>query len=51
LIKSYSKDIYNVKKDSNLNKCCSFELSIHHRIMGGNGTLLFSTLKIIIYVF
>jgi len=35
LIKSYSKDIYNVRKDYILNKCCSFELSIHHRILGG----------------
>jgi len=34
LIKSYSKDIYNVKKDYILNKRCSFELSIHHRILG-----------------
>jgi len=32
LIKSYSKDIYNVRKDYILNKCCSFELS---RIFGG----------------
>jgi len=50
LIKSYSKDIYNVGKDYILNKCCSFELSIHHRIWGG-GTRLFSTLKIITDVF
>jgi len=28
LIKSYSKDMYNVRKDYILNKCCSFELSI-----------------------
>jgi len=34
-MKSYSKDIYNVRKDYILNKCCSFELSIHHRILGG----------------
>jgi len=34
LIKSYSKDIYDVRKDYILNKCCSFELSIHHRIWG-----------------
>ncbi|XDV46539.1 hypothetical protein PO909_014421, partial [Leuciscus waleckii] len=33
LIKSDSKDIYNVTKDSISNKCCSFELSIHQRIM------------------
>ncbi len=29
LLKSDSKDIYNVTKDFYLNKCCSFELSIH----------------------
>ncbi len=28
-IKSDSKDIYNVTKDSYFNKCYSFELSIH----------------------
>ncbi len=31
--KVYSKDIYNVMKDFILNKCCSFELSIHHKIL------------------
>jgi len=35
LIKSYTKYIYNVRKDYILNKYCSFELSIHHRIFGG----------------
>jgi len=33
LIKSDSKDIYNVTKYYTSNKCCSFELSIHQRIM------------------
>ena len=32
-IKSDSKDIYNVTKDYISNKCCSFELSIHQRIL------------------
>jgi len=41
-MKSCSKDIYNVRKDYILNKCCSFERSIHHRILGGNGTRLFN---------
>jgi len=31
MIKSDSKDIYNVTKDSVSNKCCSFERSIHQR--------------------
>jgi len=35
LIKSYSKDIINVRKDYILNKCCSSELSIHRRIFWG----------------
>jgi len=44
LIKSYSKDIYSVRKDYILSKCCSFELSIHCRIFcGKNGARLFST--------
>ena len=32
-IKNDSKDIYNVTKDYISNKCCSFELSIHQRIL------------------
>ncbi len=32
LFKCDSKDIYNVTKYFYLNKCCSFELSINHRI-------------------
>ncbi len=33
LIKSDSKDVYNVPKYSISSKCCSFELSIHQRIL------------------
>jgi len=36
LIESYSKDMYTVTKV--LNKCCSFELSIHQRILKNNAS-------------
>ncbi len=36
LIKSESKDFYNVTKDYISNKCCSFELSISQRILEEN---------------
>jgi len=35
-MKSSSKDIYNVSKDSISNKYCSFELYIHQRILKKN---------------
>ncbi len=33
LIKSDSKDIYNVTKNDISNKCCSFALSVQQRIL------------------
>jgi len=32
-IKRYSNDIYSVTKDYISDKCCSFQLSIHQRIL------------------
>jgi len=36
LMKSDSKDIYNVTKYSLSDKCCSFELNIYQRILKRN---------------
>ncbi len=56
LIRSNSKDIYNVTKDFCFNKCCYFELAIHQRILKKcviqkhYATQLFSTLILLINV-